>query len=90
MNEKLLKIKELGERLKRSVDEYPEAWTVIGVSAGLFLLRGLKKRRNKKKEVLIVSATPSDLIFTNLTGKTIKYDILSDTETLKTYAIHIA
>lgn len=90
MNEKLSKIKELGAKLERAVNEYPEAWTVIGVSAGVFLLRGLKKRRNKKKEILLVSATPGDLIFTNLTGKTIKYDILSDTETLKTYALHLA
>lgn len=90
MNEKLSKIKELGKKLEKAVNEYPEAWTVIGVSAGLFLLRGLKKRRNKKKGILLVSATPGELMLTNLTGKTIKYDILSDTETLKTYAIHIA
>lgn len=91
MNEtKKEKIQDLKNRIENSINDYPEAWTAIGVSVGLFLLRGLKKRRNKKKGMLLVSLTSNEIMFTNLTGKTIKYDILSNTENLKTYAIHIA
>lgn len=86
------KLNEMKERLNRSINEYPEAWTVIGISAGIMLLNACRRHKKVKKNrnsYILVQTTPSNLYITNHTGRKITYDILADTADLHSYALHV-